>query len=190
MESESNKLLFACLLIIALGLIVFANFAMWFGLGISVNPQTVANILAPLLLTAGFIERAVEVVISPWRDKGTKQLQDALDAAPAETKKDASDALSAYQGKTTQYAFAVALMFGLAAAMVGVRALWPFLSPNSIAYFGGSAASAHKNTFILFDVVLSAALLAGGANGIHSVISAFTAFFDASAKNSANSVKP
>jgi hypothetical protein len=34
------------------------------------------------------------------------------------------------------------------------------------------------------DILLSAALMAGGANGIHSVISAFTSFFDASAQKS------
>lgn len=45
-----------------------------------------------------------------------------------------------------------------------------------------------KNTFIVFDVVLSAALMAGGADGIYSVVSAFTTFFDATAKKAQNSV--
>jgi len=189
METGKNTPLLVCIGISVLGLILFANFALWFGLSISVNPQTVENILAPLLLTAGFIERAVEVVITPWRDKGAKQLQDDIDAAPADKKKDASDALNAYVGKTTQYAFTVAVIFGLVAAMVGVRALWPFLNPNAISYFGTAPATAQKNTFIVFDVVLSAALMAGGANGIHSVITAFTSFFDASAQKSQNSAK-
>jgi hypothetical protein len=196
MEPEKNTLLLVCIGISILGLILFANFAMWFGLGISVNPQTVANILAPLLLASGFIERAVEVVITPWRNPGYNKLQAVLTtvnanaAATADEKKKANDDLNAYVGKTTQYAFTAAVMFGLVAAMVGVRALWPFLNQNAISYFASPAASAQKNTFIVFDVVLSAALMAGGANGIHSVVTAFTSFFDANAQKSQNSVNP
>jgi phage gp16-like protein len=195
MEPEKNTPLLVCIGISALGLVLFANFAVWFGLSISVNSQTVANILAPLLLTAGFIERAVEVVITPWRDPGYTQRQaelttvNASATATPEEKKKASDALNAYVGKTTQYAFTVATMFGLVAAMVGIRALWPFLNQNAISYFGTAPAAAQKNTFVVFDVVLSAALVAGGANGVHSVITAFTSFFDASAQKSQNSSK-
>lgn len=69
------------------------------------------------------------------------------------------------------------------AAMVGIRALWPFLDPESMKVFT-QAPLEQKNTFIVFDVLLSAALMAGGANGIHSVIIAFTSFFDASAQKS------
>jgi hypothetical protein len=36
--------------------------------------------------------------------------------------------------------------------------------------------------FNVVDVVLSAALLAGGANGIHSVVSSITTFFDSNAQ--------
>jgi hypothetical protein len=35
--------------------------------------------------------------------------------------------------------------------------------------------------FLCVDVALSAALLAAGADGIHSVVNAITSFFDASA---------
>lgn len=105
-------------------------------------------------------------------------------AATADQKNAASDALNAYIGETTQYAFATAAIFRLVAAMVGVRALAPFLDASTIKDVG------QRDTFIVFDVVLSAALMAGGANGIHSVVSAFTSFFDASAQKSQNSVGP
>jgi hypothetical protein len=193
MKKEKTIMLLAAFGVAAVGVLLFGVFAMWWGLNIPVNPQTVANVLAPLVLTAGFIERAVEVVITPWRDPGKKK-QAALEKANANNNaagpSTSSNSLDDYVGETTWYAFTVAFMFGLVAAMVGVRALWPFLeaSPQAIAAFG-SLPLGQRNTFIVFDVVISAALLAGGANGLHSPINAFTSFFDASAQKSQNSAK-
>ena len=178
--------------VIVLGVVLFACFANWWGLNISVNPQTVANILAPLMLTAAFIERAVEVFITPWRDPGFNRLQAALTSAnanPAATqaqKDDATEAVNSYVADTTRYALALAAMFGLVAAMIGVRALWPFLDTQTMAAFH-AASTGHRNTFIVYDVVLSAALMAGGANGIHSVVTTFTTFFDSSTQKLQNS---
>jgi hypothetical protein len=177
MKAEKPFLLVA-LGIAALGTALFAWLAMWWGLSITVKPQDVLNILAPLLLTAGFIERAAEVIITPWRDPGATELKADLAAATTpEQERNFADALDAYVGKTTQYAFATTTAFGLVAAMVGVRALWPFLDTQALAIFQ-QATLGQKNTFIVFDVVLSAALISGGADGIHSVVSAFTSFFD------------
>ncbi len=187
--------MFTALGIATLGIALFAGFAMWWGLDITVQASTVSNVLAPLLLVAGFIERAVEVVITPWRDPGAKKRQAAVDKAKAGTDAGAQDtannALTDYVGETTWYAFIVAFMFGLVAAMVGVRALWPFIqaSQDTVKAFAVLNVG-QRNTFIIFDVVLSAALMAGGANGVHSVMSAFTSFFDASAQKSQNSAKP
>jgi hypothetical protein len=195
MNSHSNMPLILGMGIAAVGVVLFACFANWWGLNISVQSQTIANVLAPLLLTAGFIERAVEVVITPWRDPEANELEANLKAvsanatATATQQKDAIDNLNAYVAATTRYAFVIAVIFGLVAAMVGIRALWPFLDPLSMAVFS-KAPLGQRNTFIVFDVVLSAALMAGGANGIHSVITAFTSFFDANAQKSKNSVNP
>jgi hypothetical protein len=62
---------------------------------------------------------------------------------------------------------------GLLLAYVGVRALSSFYaSPPALQ-------SDHQQLMLnVVDVVLSAALLAGGANGIHSVVSSITTFFD------------
>jgi hypothetical protein len=139
------------------------------------------------MLTAAFIERGVEVVISPWRDPGADELAKAHDsamsgpAATAEKKSKVACDLDQYKGKTKEYAFAALLAFGLIAAMAGVRALWPFLDDRAKAVFSIFSAG-QQNTFIVFDVVLSAALMAGGTNGIHSVVNAFTTFFDNTAQ--------
>ena len=91
--------------IAALGITLFARFAMWPGLTLSVQAQTIQNVLAPLILTAGFIERAVEVVIAPWRDPDADKLHGARAAAlTTDQVAVASDALDAYKGRTKQYA--------------------------------------------------------------------------------------
>jgi len=192
MSSSNNLPLVAGFGIAAVGISAFAFFANWSGIAITVDTQTVANVLAPLTLTSGFIERAVEVFITPWRDQGYNRLDADLKtvtANPAATPaqiKEATDKLNDYVAETTRYAFVLSVFFGLVAAMVGVRALWPFLGsgkPETAILNPGQ-----RNTFVIFDVILSAGLMAGGANGIHSVVTAFTSFFDASAQKSQNSV--
>jgi hypothetical protein len=167
----------------------FGLFARWSGLPFSIDPTEAMKVLSPLLLTAGFIERAVEVVISPWRDAGANKLTNALNVAKAAAPinqaaiETASDQLDTYKGKTQQYAFAASLTLGLAAAFVGVRALWPLLEQDKLGSFSWAQVASLK----VYDVVLSAALLSGGAEGIHSVVSAFTSFFDAGAKKAKKS---
>ena len=45
------------------------------------GPADVLNRLTPLILTAGFIERSVEVLISPWRDPEANKHATAIAAA-------------------------------------------------------------------------------------------------------------
>jgi hypothetical protein len=72
--------------------------------------------------------------------------------------------------------------------MVGVRALWPFLDAQTAVAFN-NARSGQRDTFIVFDVILSAALMAGGANGIHSIVSVITTFSDVTEERTKQSVK-
>ena len=205
MEDKTDKDVFGWLVLAGLFvLVVVASLWAWPGIGIKVDYNTVPTVLAPLLLTAMFIERAVEVMISPWRDPGADQkarvLKDAKsNSAAVGSQQVAADAYTQYKGKTRRYAFAFALLLGIAAAMVGIRALWPFLDePNAqfvlptpttvngvttYSKMQGNPINDPKNenekrAFIVVDVVISALLLAGGANGIHSVVTAFTSFFD------------
>jgi len=175
--------------------ILYGWLARWRGITLSIDPLHVLDSMAPLLLTSAFIERAVEVIISPWRDSGANTLESRLNALKAQTPAaDAKDihaadaAFQDYKGKTQQYAFAVSLSFSLAAAYVGVRALWPFVDRTNFNSLGAS----QQWMFLVVDVVLSAALLAGGADGIHSAVNAFTTFFSSTAQKaqqSADTVK-
>jgi len=208
MFGGSSKLKYLPLgLTVAIALVVgvlFAWLARWRGLPFSIDPRNLLNVMAPLMLTAGFVERAVEVIISPWRDADANKLTQALavlqaasaaslasgDAVgasgTADRIKEASEQLADYKGKTQQYAFMASLTLSIAAASVGVRALWPLLYMNAKSGFE-QAGHAQQGTFLVVDVILSAALLAGGADGIHAVINSFTTFFNTTAQKAQQS---
>jgi hypothetical protein len=189
-------------LLTEIGAIVLALLALgWFktqALAFSAfGPADVLNRLTPLILTAGFIERSVEVLISPWRDSEASRHATAIAAAKAAPEPDdtakvqkvqaiaaATDALNIYTGVTQHYAFITGLTLGLIASLAGVSAFTPFLANGKDA-LNGLPAAQHA-LFAGFDIVLTAALLAGGADGLHSVISAFTSFFGATAQRASN----
>ena len=195
MNLKENRPLYITSGIAVVVLILFTWMSRWRGLTLSIDPGNVLSAMSPLLLTSAFIERAVEIVISPWRDAGATNLGNIVDtlkaqvpSADAKAIADAEAAFQQYKGKTQQYAFGASLSFSLAAAYVGVRALWPFVDHVSFEKLG----SHQQWMFLVVDVVLSAALLAGGADGIHSVINSFTTFFDTTAQKaqqSANTAK-
>jgi hypothetical protein len=195
-------------------LFLFAWLARWRGVVLTIDPTQVLSKLTPLLLAATFIERAVEVIVSPWRDAGANKLaghkrammkqtvgrvQGGVAGAEAggvggalvgaavgatvdlQAVTEADDAFQNYKGQTQQYAFAVSLTLSLAAAFVGVRVLWPFVDQP---HFDHDLGKNQQWMFLVVDFLLSVVLLAGGADGIHSVINAFTSFFNATAEKS------
>ncbi|MFP5236778.1 MAG: hypothetical protein ACLGSD_12825 [Acidobacteriota bacterium] len=150
----------------------------------TINASNIVGFLMPLIVTAAFIERAVEVVISPWRDKEgdrkSSNVQTAsklMDAAPgpdqAVSLQAATDDLNQYTGQTRRYAFALAFAFSVMAVTAGVRVLWPMLDVNALK----SVPVDQQNYLRWYDMLLSTLLLAGGAAGIHAPISAVTGFF-------------
>ena len=71
----------------------------------------------------------------------------------------------------------------LLVSITGVRALGPFTDPAKLK--DTSVTTHARFTFFLcMDVALSAGLLAGGADGIHSVVNSITSFFNATAAKS------
>lgn len=179
-----------------LGLLLFGALLRWDGVTVNVTVTNLANLLAPVAFASAVVERAVEILISPWRDAGASKLQRTLttlqalpvDAASstqrAQQLQSASDALDDYRGQTQQYAFAVSSVLSMCVAIAGVRAFQPFLDATKFA----DLAKAHPHQhlfFLLTDVALTAALLAGGADGVHSVVNAVTTFFDKTADTTA-----
>jgi hypothetical protein len=177
------------------GFILFGTALRWTGLSLSVSPDKIVGLLAPLAFAAAVIERGVEILISPWRDAGANKLSKAIaviQARPADPVRAAQNAadlqaamdeLDQYKGVTQQYAFAVSLVLSVLVSISGVRALWPFVDPAAFK----AADASQRGFFLSVDVAISAFLLSGGADGLHSVMNAITSFFDASAKKSASS---
>jgi hypothetical protein len=168
------------------GLSIYAFALRWSGVNASVNLQNFVGLIMPLGFVAAVIERAVEIFISPWRDGGASQLEKVVTdkkaenaaaptAANAQELSKANDALIAYRAATQQIAFAVSFTMGMLASIAGVRALGPFFDLTHVT-------ETQKAFFSSVDVVLSAALLAGGADGIHSLVNAVTTFFDSTAE--------
>lgn len=185
-----NSLLLASFIVAILALTAFAVWLHWEGVGLSVQVSNIASLLAPLVFAAAVIERAVEILVSPWRDTQASKLEGIVSAIKARSSdpttstqnaaelKAASDAVDEYRGETQKYAFGVSLTLSILAAIVGVRALGPFLDTAKF----HATSHAQQIYFLSVDVALSAALLAGGADGIHSVVSAVTSFFDAASQ--------
>ncbi len=189
------RIAIGCTAVLSLILIVGVAVLRWSILPLYVPISDVANILAPLILTAAFIERAVEVVVSPFRDPGADELRHQLAVLqatnPIDSNRiaDAQKHLNAYKAESKKYAFCALLLLGLCAAVVGIRALGLFLiqahpvppGPQIVPVIWGPG---QNGAFCTIDVIISALLLAGGANGLHAPINAFTSFFNTSADKS------
>lgn len=150
----------------------------------NISATNIVGFLTPLIVTSAIIERAVEVVISPWRDRDGDQkvsrVQTAstlMAAAPdpdlAVNLQAAADDLTQYTGQTRRYAFALAFAFSVMATTAGVRVLSPMLDPAALK----AIPIDQQNYLRWYDTLLSTLLLAGGAAGIHAPVSAITGFF-------------
>ena len=197
-----------------MGILVFARIAKWDALPLNLDPKNIVGLLGPITLAAAFIERAVEVVISPWPDPDASRLVNkldqakkhavlttltatvtttaatvaALDPALKQAAQDSTDAahqatadassadatITSYRGVTKKYTYAISLLLGMFVAYCGVRGLTNLCGTNAFS----NAHDGQKLMFNIVDVVLTAAVLAGGANGIHSIVNAVTTFAD------------
>jgi len=169
--------------------IIFRYWVKWNPVSFAVTLASLTSNLAPVALAAAVVERAVEILVSPWRDPGASKLDKAMAAVKARPVdasaiaqnaadlQEISDKLDEYRGKTQQYAFAISLSLSILASIAGVRALGPFVDGG---LFYASSTLAQQLFFRTVDMALSAALLAGGADGVHSVVNAVTSFFDTS----------
>lgn len=175
---------------------IFWTQMQWAGLSFTVRMQDLAGLMAPLAFAAAVVERAVEILLSPWRDAEASKLDKRITAiqnrkaedpvAIAQKEADlkaASEALDEYRGKTQKFAFAVSILVSTCVAIAGVRVLQPFLDSNKSIEAFQKAHPAQFAYFLSVDVGLTTALLAGGADGVHSVMNAVTTFFNTTADN-------
>ena len=126
--------------------------------------------MTPLLLISLFVERALEIVIKGVRGGEEEKRARAAAADPTQ-----ADALTDYKAQTRAFAFGAALLICIIISAVGVRALELVTDP---AVFK-ALTSAQRSAFQVIDVLLTGALLAGGADGLHKIVTLFTDNIDA-----------
>jgi hypothetical protein len=143
------------------------------------SPVQLAEILMPLIVLSLFIERSVEVFVAAWRQGHQERL------AINHERADSDDArygvrheISAYRDDTRFIALLASVCGGVAVATLGVRAVAPLVDADML------AALAHwqQLAFSLLDVLITGALIAGGADGLHKIVSAFTSFVEQSSR--------
>lgn len=135
------------------------------------SPGDLVQRLTPLFVIALFVERAIEVFVSPWR-----QNEEALIKAAQGSELGCllRQDLEAYKAGTKRIAFAAGVAMGIVVSAVGVRAFGLFVHPDQIAALTGL----HARLFTTVDVVITGLAIGGGAEGIHKVVKVFTSFFD------------
>lgn len=156
--------------------IVFAVFStVVVGIVVARNPALVrfwpftagefVQAVTPLLLVALFVERALEIVIGGLYGGAEAELKQQV------KKKEKTDTdLLQFKASTRRVAFAGALVFGLTISAIGVRGLELFVDP---AVFDTLTAT-QRTVFRTVDVLVTASLIAGGADGMHKLVSVFT----------------
>lgn len=128
----------------------------------------------PLFVIALFVERAIEVFVSPWRSREEMLIRAARRTPLGKLAEEEDRKLTTYKADTMRIAFAAGVGMGMTVSAVGVRALALFIQPDQIAALAGS----QRPLFTTVDVVITGLLIGGGADGIHKVVKVFTSFFD------------
>jgi len=159
----------------------------------TINLPTVLKVFGGLFMVALMIERALEVIVSVLRDAdaellklsvtaGATALQNAEKTTPPNQSNidklqthltEAQKKLTAYRVDTKETSYCISFVLGTLVSLVGVRGLNALLqnAPTS-------------GLFTLVDVVVTGAVLAGGSDGIHQMISAAVDFFNMLSKQS------
>ena len=146
--------------------------------------EALLTLFAKLIAIALFIERTVEVLLTPWRGLESHRMTARVKQAKAKADKgevdsvalsNAEEELTEFKGHTRRIAFLMALALGMTISAVGFRGLEFFVDPNSI-----RETSEQLIAFRVLDVLVTGALLAGKADGLHRIVSVFTSQLDRS----------
>lgn len=174
-------------------ILMMTLFAVWLAARAAPRPVwmldfDIGRVLGQLLLlfvVALFVERAAEVIIGVWREPGRARLKHEATAigekptaagAPAGGPGyDAGQKLAAYQADTGRIAVTLTFLLGMAAAVVGIRALLPLVDQTTFRHLG----KFQTGLFHWLDAVVTGAVIGGGAEGIHHVMEALIGAFEA-----------
>jgi len=149
--------------------------------------EDVVGDLTALFLISVFLERALEVFVTWWRDVDRLKLEQEIAQAAADAKsadpQAAAEAarlvlrkqqeLDVFKAQTARRSFMCGLVAGAVIALAGARALSPLLASLP------PAGSPQGLIVTIVDVVITAGLIGGGSDGIHKLVSVVTDYLDA-----------
>jgi hypothetical protein len=144
--------------------------------------ENVIGLLSGLVVISLFVERAVEVFLTPLRGTTCQKMTKDVKCKKARLDKENPDSVSQlkeaeyelldFKGRTRSISFLISLALGMTVSASGVRGLASLLDARGCsAVFNG------------LDVLLTGALVAGGADGLHKIATVFTSFMEKSAEN-------
>jgi len=147
-----------------------------------IGPSEFLEKILPLVMVSLFIERALEVFLTSWRQGRTAQLKERAEAAaakqvPGQPRHADVIALAEHQARTRRIAFVAGTTLGVLLAALGVRLLEVFLEPSFMEAMSLAQAKLLRTT----DVLLTGAVLGGGSDALHQLVLVFTNFFQTTA---------
>ena len=149
------------------------------------------QMITPLILVSLFIERTLEVLLSAWR--GTEKARLKLEVIRAGQGADDGERSSlrsneekflAHKIETRKIASAGGVALGIVVSALGIHALEMFVDADSYYQLSGFQLIAFRGV----DIVVTGALIGGGAEALHRIIASLIAFMD-SAKRKAEGIR-
>jgi hypothetical protein len=135
-----------------------------------------AQRIVPLFIVALFIERALEVIVTAWRAQEENVRKAMRDTSLGAISPEEKATLVKYKCETQRLALLAGITLGVVVSAVGIRALALFIYPDQIEALIGW----QRPLFTSVDVLVTGALIGGGADGLHKLVKVFTTFFDVS----------
>ncbi len=168
--------------------------AIWFGPEeipfLDFSTEFVVQLITAAFLVALFIERTTEVFHNAWRGgEGANIARELIEVKQKHKAANMNDTEIAgqsnvqklqakraiYRSENKRLALLSGLILGIIISALGVRLIMPFLEPRVI----DELSSGHHRLLIGVDVLVTGALLGGGANGLHKVLDLFLKHVDA-----------
>lgn len=153
-----------------------------------------------LVLISLFVERAIEVFLSAWRSSGADELDrkieitknsidafikshpDAKEAIEKDEYRAMNAELTSAETKRSQYradSRFISQWFGLGIGIVigfvGVRFLDSIVNTTTLS-------GVQQSIFVMVDIVLTGAVIAGGSESINKIMKAYNSFMDSTVK--------
>lgn len=179
----------------------------WFNMPVSLKfgndvLKDLPTMFGYLVLISLFVERTIEVFLSAWRSQEAdeldleignkkKRIEESIkpsagqqgDADPGreaikELKKELEDLekeRTIYRAKSRFIAQWLGLGIGMLVSLVGVRVLGNIVDISTLT-------AKHKGAFIVVDIMLTGAVLAGGSEAINKIMKIYNSFMNSTAE--------